>query len=80
VEVSAEFRDFFGAFVTKSSKNSLVLSFNYVSAFNNFKSADMIATHVGEFHLVLFDKEVKHSRYRPRVAQRVPGSLGSQIS
>jgi hypothetical protein len=25
-------------------------------------------------------KEVKQSRYRPGVAQRVPGSYGSQIS
>jgi len=28
----------------------------------------------------LFDRVKKQSRYRPRVAQRVPGSLGSQIS
>lgn len=48
------FGTFFGAFVTKSCKNALVFSFTCVSAFNNLKSADIIATHVGEFHFVIF--------------------------
>ena len=39
----------------------------------------MTAKHVGFVAHTMIEK-VKQSRYRPGVAQRVPGSLGSQIT
>lgn len=55
----ANFGTFFGDFVTKSCKNAPVLSFTYVSVFNNLKSTDMIVTHVGDFHFLKFDRHNK---------------------
>ena len=60
MEIPAEFRDFFGAFVTRSCKNVLVLSFTYVSAFNNLKSEKMITAHLAELHFVKFER---HNRF-----------------
>jgi hypothetical protein len=66
----------FGAFVTRSCKNALVLSFICISAFNNLKSADMIATHVGEF-LLKSEKNNGHFLRKPaHVSARISNGHG----